>query len=78
MAKKIRYPQRPRFIRDFAHKAGRDYITSEDIQTAIDAGVPRLEIWGEVLEILGNVGGCGVEDSGCCAFVAWNFEKGTE
>ena len=59
----------------YAERDKRDYITPEDIGDAIDDGIERTVLWGEVLEALGDKR---VEDWSCCALVAWKFEPTTE
>lgn len=59
-----------------AEQEGRDYITPEDIQKAIDAGAERAVLQQEVLEVLG--GKMGAEDHSLCAFIAARFEKNSE
>ena len=54
---------------------GRTYTTPEDVQEAINEGVTRLHLWGEMLSILG--GGnrkLGAEDKTLCAFVAHEYK----
>jgi hypothetical protein len=47
----------------------------EDVQDVIDAGVDKLELWGELLASLGKQTGLGLEDSSLCCFVAWRFRR---
>jgi len=58
-------------IAQIARGHGRDYITSEDIREAFET-IPVDIVRLHVLEILGNGGGVGAEDSTLCAFVAWS------
>jgi len=46
---------------------GRDYITPDDIDEAIDAGESQLDVWGEVLQA---VEAKAAEDASLCAFTA--------
>lgn len=62
-------------LADKAKAAGCDYITPEDVQEAINEGVDRIELWGELLAILGKKRGLGVEDASLCASVAYDFKK---
>lgn len=56
-----------------AKKAGRMYITAEDIKEALKS--VRVErVRRDVLAVLGEQTTYGTEDAGLCAFVAW---KGT-
>ncbi len=50
-----------------AEQAGRNYLTPEDVNEAIDAGGTRLEIWTDVLKAIEMHA---VEDASCTAFVA--------
>lgn len=55
-----------------AARAGRDYITPEDVQEAMDEN--RDDPHGiriDVLEVLGKQTAFGAEDAGLCAFVAF-------
>ena len=53
-----------------ADKAGRKYITPEDVGKALEAvHVDRVRL--DVLAVLGKQTGYGAEDAGLCAFVAW-------
>jgi len=63
----------PKEVRYYPERDGRNYITPEDVQAAIDAGAERAELQQEVLEVLG--GEMGAEDGTCCAFVAARFER---
>lgn len=56
-----------------AKKAGRDYITPEDVQQAIDDGVSPIDVASAVLAVIGNQTQFGAEDPGLCAFVAWQY-----
>ena len=68
------------------NRHSRSYITPDDVGEAIrevyfkhEMGSPELQesltrIRLDVLEILGNQTGCGAEDSGLCAFLAWRGE----
>ena len=59
-----------------AKTSGRDYITPEDVQDVIGgARAERLELWGELLAIVGKQRGLGVEDTGLCCFLAHQFER---
>lgn len=53
----------------------RDYITPEDIQAAIDAGVEAPTLHAIVLTAI-SYKQC--EDYSCCAFVATKFERSPE
>lgn len=55
-----------------AATAGRDYITPEDVQQAMDENADDPHgIRIDVLEVLGKQTEFGTEDSGLCAFVAF-------
>ncbi len=56
----------------YPEQEGRDYITPEDIQAAIDAGANRETLQHEVLEWLGKNA---AEDWSLCAWTAANFKK---
>lgn len=58
---------------EIAEAAGRDYVTPEDVQDAIDGGVPMVDLWQELLGILGGATTFGLEDRGLCCFVAHRF-----
>lgn len=53
-----------------AKRNGRDYITPEDVSDALKK-IPKERVRLDVLAILGKQTGFGAEDSGLCAFVAW-------
>jgi hypothetical protein len=55
-----------------AAENGRNYITPEDIQDAIDAGADQMVLSVAVLKALGQKK---CEDWSCCAFVAGNFKR---
>lgn len=61
-------------IVEISKKYNRDYITPEDVAEALKACKDSSEIDKvrlDVLEVLGNTAGVGVEDRSLCAFVAW-------
>jgi hypothetical protein len=51
----------------YARAAGRDYITPEDIETALASGEPRDNVAGDVLWAIND---SRTEDARLCAFVA--------
>lgn len=66
-------------IRKFADRARRLYITPEDVAAALRSGRTAALVRKEFCQILGgrayqrpdgSRGPYGVEDAGCCAFVA--------
>lgn len=61
-----------------AEAAGREYITPEDVQDAIDAGEPIADIRLDVLGVIGKALGMGAEDASLCAFLAWNNQPTTD
>lgn len=65
----------PQHIEVIAKSKDRDYITPEDVQDALDADAPRIEVWDELLAILGKQRGLGAEDAGLCCFVAREHNK---
>ncbi len=54
-----------------AQKSGRDYITPEDVGDALRT-VPLERVRRDVLAVLAHQTDFGAEDSGLCAFVAWD------
>jgi predicted ATP-dependent protease len=59
-------------IIEIAQKNKRDYITPEDVSEALKLSrFSSNKVRLEVLEVLGEITGFGVEDPGLCAFVAW-------
>ena len=64
-----------RHLEAIAKTAERDYITPEDVQAAIDAEVGKLELWDELLAILGKQRGLGAEDAGLCCFIAREYKR---
>ena len=66
-----------RHLEAIAKKNERDYITPEDIQDAIDGDAPKIEIWDELLAILGKQRGLGAEDASLCCFLAREYKKST-
>lgn len=62
----------PKTVGYYPKQDGRDYITPEDIQAAIDAGATKAALQQEVLEWLSKKA---AEDWGLCAWVAANFKK---
>ena len=56
-----------------AAAAGRAYITPEDVQDAIDAGMDKISLY---TELLSWIEGGTVEDTRLAAFVALQFEPG--
>ena len=59
-------------VTGIAVKAGRDYITPEDVQQAMDESADDSHgIRIDVLEVLGKQTDFGAEDAGLCAFVAF-------
>lgn len=64
-----------KIISAIADRAGREYITPEDIQEAAKAGSDINLIRTEVLAHLGKQTAYGCEDGGLCAFVAWNLRR---
>ena len=53
----------------------RDYITPEDVQAAIDAEIGKLDLWDELLAILGKQRGLGAEDASLCCFLAREYKR---
>lgn len=53
----------------------RDYITPEDVQAAIDAGVDKFVLWDELLAILGKQRDLGAEDASLCCFIAREYKR---
>jgi hypothetical protein len=51
----------------YAERAGRDYLTPEDVGDASGPGVAPFELWRAVLDAIAR-NAC--EDPKCCAFVA--------
>ena len=64
-----------RVLAEKAKLAGREYITPEDVQEAVNEGVNKLALCDELLAILGKQRDLGAEDSGLCAFIAHRYEK---
>lgn len=64
-------------VAQLAHKHNRDYITPEDIGEALKDH-PEDKVRLDVLEIMADNAGFGVEDRGLCAFVAFEGKKGLE
>ena len=60
-------------VTGIARKAGRDYITPEDIADALKVS-PVDTVRLDVLAVLGGTTGFGAEDRGLCAYVAWKGE----
>jgi hypothetical protein len=60
-------------LANLAKAAGRDYITPEDIDEAMQG--LGLDIEMDFLEILANQVGIGIEDTDGCAFVLWTKLK---
>lgn len=58
---------------EIAKAKGQDYVGPEDVQEAIDAGVSKLDLWEELLGILGGQIDLGLEDKSLCCFVAQEF-----
>jgi histone H3/H4 len=56
---------------DNARVHGRDYLTPEDIQAAINSGIAKVELQQTVLEAIGR---CLCEDASACAYVAASFK----
>ncbi len=63
------------WLLDLAKAKGREYVTPEDVQDAVDAGVPRAELCIELLGIMG-LRKPGLEDLRLCAFVAHHYQVG--
>lgn len=61
-------------LAEIAAANDRDYITPEDVQDAINAGADRLELYVELLNIIGKQSGLGVEDVGLACFIAAKFD----
>jgi hypothetical protein len=57
-----------------ASKAGRNYITPEDINEARQTN-DRITVCLDVLEVFGKRTTFGWEDFSLCAFVAWEGKK---
>lgn len=53
---------------------GRTYITPEDVAEAFKT-IPEAKVRLDVLEVLGNCSGFGVEDDDLTAFVAFEGKK---
>lgn len=62
-------------ITHIAHGAGRTYITPEDVSEALQNN-PEEPVRLHTLEVLGKISGFGAEDSGLCAFVAFQGKEG--
>lgn len=58
-----------------AHADGRDYITPEDVTAAFEQGIEESKVQLDVLTILGNTTGFGVEDRSLTAFIAAEGKK---
>ena len=54
-------------LTNIAQGNGRDYITPEDIEEAMNGLALDIEL--DFLEILAGEAGIGIEDKTCCAFV---------
>ena len=59
----------------YAEKAGRDYITPDDIQRALLAGEDADIVRYDVLAVLGKTTDYGWEDASLCAFTAWEASR---
>lgn len=61
-------------LQELAGLENRDYVTPEDVQAAIDAGMDKLALYTELLRFIEKKS---VEDTTLAAFVALQFERET-
>jgi hypothetical protein len=58
-----------------AKKAGREYITPEDVSQAIAEGAEKSAVQAAVLEVIGGIALYGAEDSSLCAYIAARYDE---
>lgn len=62
-------------VAQLAKAEDRDYITPEDVHAAFEAGHPEDKVRLDVLEVLANTSGFGVEDYKLTAWVAFEGKE---